>query len=91
MNGGMCLNQDAIKIEMLKQRYKPGTRVCLERMDGEPQMPAGLKGEVFLVDDIGQIHVQWENGSSLALNAQVDQFCKIGTPMKKREKGEPFR
>lgn len=54
-------------------------------------MPAGLKGEVFLVDDIGQIHVQWENGSSLALNAQVDQFCKIGTPMKKREKGEPFR
>lgn len=87
----MRLNQDAKKIEMLKLQYKPGTKLCLDRMDGEPQMPLGLKGEVFMVDDIGQIHVQWENGSSLALNIEVDRFHTLEKPEKKRKKGEPSR
>ena len=87
----MCLNIGQRKLEMLKQRYQPGTKLCLDHMDGEPQMPAGLKGEVCCVDDAGQIHVQWENGSTLALNTEVDQFHKQGTPEKKREKGEPSR
>lgn len=87
----MRLNQDAKKIEMLKLQYKPGTKLCLDRMDGEPQMPVGLKGEVFMVDDIGQIHVQWENGSSLALNIEVDRFHALEKPEKKRKKGEPSR
>lgn len=29
------------------------------------QMPAGLKGTVMFVDDIGTVHIDWENGSSL--------------------------
>ena len=87
----MRLKQDARKIEMLKQRYQPGTKVCLDHMDGEGQMPAGLKGTVLFVDDIGQIHVGWENGRSLALNTDVDRFHRIGAPKKKREKGEPSR
>lgn len=87
----MRLNHDARKIEMLKQRYKPGTRVCLDYMEGEPQMPAGLKGEVFHVDDAGQIHVKWENESSLALNTDVDQFHRTGAPQKMRGGGEPSR
>lgn len=37
-------------------------------------MQSGLIGKVEYVDDIGQIHVQWENGSSLALNADIDKF-----------------
>jgi len=36
-------------------------------MNGETQMPFGLEGEVTHVDDIGQIHVNWDNGSTLAL------------------------
>lgn len=46
-------------------------------MYGEQQMPKGLKGIVDMVDDIGQIHVNWENGSSLALNVEVDSFRKV--------------
>lgn len=87
----MCLNIDRKKLEMLRERYQPGTRLCLDHMEGEPQMPPGLKGEVLYVDDVGQIHVRWENGSSLALNTDVDQFHKTAVSEKKREKGEPSR
>ena len=36
-----------------------------------------MKGTVTHVDDAGQIHMRWENGSSLALNVEVDTFKKI--------------
>ena len=43
-------------------------------MYGESRIPSGTKGSVKFVDDIGQIHVKWDNGSTLALNADVDEF-----------------
>ena len=44
-----------------------------------------LKGKVCYVDDAGQIHVNWENGSSLAVLPEVDSFHKIGEPHKRKE------
>lgn len=64
-------------VEGIRASYPKGTEIELFEMQGEPQMPCGLKGMVQFVDDIGQIHVRWENGSSLALNIGVDQFRKI--------------
>ncbi|MEF9939140.1 MAG: DUF4314 domain-containing protein [Clostridium sp.] len=87
----MCLDYDEKKVEMLRKRYPKGTPVCLDSMDGESQMSAGLKGEVLFVDDAGQIHVGWENGSFLALVPQVDRFHTAAPPEKKHEKGEPSR
>lgn len=55
------------QIERLKERYPAGTVVRLGQMEGEHQMPSGMEGKVTGVDDIGQIHVEWENGSTLAL------------------------
>lgn len=66
------LNREAI--EDIKKRYPEGTRIKLHEMEGEEQMPYGLSGEVFFVDDIGQIHVKWENGSTLALHPIKDKF-----------------
>lgn len=48
-------------------------------------MPAGLKGTVYHVDDVGQIQLEWENGSTLALVPGVDRFHKTGGPEKKKE------
>lgn len=79
------------KLEMLRERYPAGTPVCLDQMEGENQMASGLKGKVIYVDDAGQLHVQWENGSGLALIPGVDKFHKISNPEKKKEKGEPSR
>ena len=45
-------------------------------------MPYGLKGTVKFVDDAGQIHMSWENGSSLALNIHKDTFEKVEAPEK---------
>lgn len=42
----------------------------------------GLKGTVKFVDDAGQIHMSWENGSSLALNIHEDTFEKVEAPEK---------
>lgn len=79
------MNYDVAKLEELRRRYPKGTRICLQEMSGEPQMPSGLKGEVCHVDDIGQIHTQWENGSGLPVVVGVDQFHKIEEPKKKKE------
>lgn len=58
----------------VKEKFSVGTVIVLDRMD-DPQAPIpGTKGKVVFVDDIGQIHVRWENGSSLALIPGVDEF-----------------
>lgn len=59
--------------------------VRLGHMDGEPDMPAGLRGKVAFVDDIGQIFVNWENGRSLALNTEADSFQVVSKPTRKRD------
>lgn len=60
----------------LRNTYPEGTKIKLIKMLGEPQMPSGLTGTVCMVDDAGQIHVNWDNGSSLALEPNADKFEK---------------
>ncbi len=62
------------EVERLRNIYKPGIKVRLIHMEGEPQMAEGLKGTIDYVDDAPQIHVNWGNGSSLALIPEVDKF-----------------
>ena len=52
-------------LENLKQTYKRGTRVKLNRMEDVQAPPVGTLGTVYGVDDIGSILVHWDNGSSL--------------------------
>lgn len=52
-------------IEKLRKEYPEGTRVVLIKMDDVQAVPAGTKGTVRGVDDIGSILVRWDNGSSL--------------------------
>ena len=51
-----------------------GSKIKLICMKNEPQMPSGLIGIVDFIDDAKQIHVLWENGSSLALIPEIDKF-----------------
>ena len=66
-----------MNVEKIKSEYPVGTKIELINMEGENRMFSGMKGEVTGVDDIGQIHMKWENGSSLALNMEVDKFKKV--------------
>lgn len=66
-----------MNVEKVREKYPVGTQIELDEMKGETQMPKGLRGIVTHVDDMSQIHMQWENGSSLALNLEEDSFKVI--------------
>ena len=54
--------------------YPEGCRVTLERMVDEPyaKLQPGDLGTVMNVDDAGQIHISWDQGSSVAVIYNVD-------------------
>lgn len=66
-------------IEQLRKMYPAGTKIQLISMRDEkyPVLP-GTVGEVTHIDDMGSIHMKWENGSSLALIPEVDSFKVVG-------------
>lgn len=64
-------------VQKLKERYVRGTRVKLDSMDDTQAPPKGTMGSIIYVDDIGTIHVAWDNGSSLGLVPDVDTFTVI--------------
>ena len=66
-------------LEQLRKRYPVGTKIQLISMRDEkyPILP-GTIGEVTHIDDLGSIHMKWQNGSSLALIPEVDSFKAVG-------------
>ena len=64
-------------LNRLKSDYPPGQKVRLICMDDSQAPPPGTTGTVRCVDDIGTIHVDWENGSSLGVVFPVDRIEKI--------------
>ena len=66
-------------IDELKLTYPSGTRVQVLSIGAdEPHpVPNGAFGFVSLVDDIGTIHVNWDNGSTLGLVYGVDLWETI--------------
>ena len=68
---------DPAILKRLKDEYPKGTKVeLIEMCDSYRYMPAGLKGKVIHVDDAGGIHIQWENGSTLAALHGIDRIRK---------------
>jgi hypothetical protein len=64
-------------VDEYKMLYPKGTRVELIHMDDEQAVPSGTKGTVEFVDDMGTIHMKWDNGRGLGLVPDVDIFKKI--------------
>ncbi|MBP1562308.1 MAG: DUF4314 domain-containing protein [Oscillospiraceae bacterium] len=74
------------QIEALKARYPAGTRVQLDRMGDDPRpIPAGTKGTVIAVDDMGTLHCKFDNGRSLGICPEVDSFHKISEQMETQD------
>lgn len=65
------------KLNALREKYKPGTRVELIQMDDPyTKMKPGDKGTVTGVDDIGSLLINWDCGSSLNILYGIDS-CRI--------------
>ena len=68
-------------IERLRQKYPAGTMIRLNHMeDPFAPVPPGTFGEVTMVDDGGNIHMRWQNGRSLSLIEEADDFTVIAKP-----------
>ena len=64
-------------IQFLKDLYPAGTRVKLVEMNDIQAPPIGTLGTVMCVDDIGTIHIKWDNGSTLGAAYPEDRVIKI--------------
>jgi hypothetical protein len=49
-------------------------RVRLIKMEDAYAPPPETMGTIQFIDGIGQIHVKWDNGSTLALQPENDQY-----------------
>lgn len=65
---------------IIKILYPPGTRIQLIKMNDPYGVPPGTYGSVDFIDDDGQIHINWDSGSKLALIYNVDTFSIVEYP-----------
>jgi len=75
-------------MDYLREQYPAGTRLELVSMEGERDMPPGLRGTVQFVDDAGQIHLKWDNAHGLALVPGTDSFRTLTPEEIAIEQGE---
>ena len=69
----------------IKERYPEGTSIVLDYMGEDPHpIEPGTRGTVRHVDDIGTVHVDFDNGRRLGLVPGEDSFHKL----KERDRGD---
>ena len=74
MNNRELTSREVVEIQ---SNYPLGTRILLNHMEDQWAVPPGTRGTVEYVDDAGQIHPKWDNGRTLAIVPQVDNFRKL--------------
>lgn len=63
------------RAEYLKKAYPSGTRIVLNSMGNDPRpVESGTRGTVAVVDDIGTVHCNFDNGRRLGLIEEKDNF-----------------
>ena len=69
---------DRKMVNFIREQYPPGTRIRLNSME-DPYAPIapGTEGEVDFVDDIGTIHMKWDNGRALGIVPGEDSFSVL--------------
>lgn len=61
-------------ISSVKTKYSPGMRIELILMNDQRPIEPGTRGTIISVDDMGTIHVQWDNGRTLGVVPGEDCF-----------------
>ena len=65
-------------VKRMKETYLPGTRIELDYMGDDPRPIApGTRGTVRIVDDIGTVHCDFDNGRHLGLVPGEDSFHRV--------------
>lgn len=70
--------RDRQMAKMYKERYPEGTRIEVEFMGDDPRpIASGTRGTVRVVDDMGTVHCDFDNGRCLGLISGEDRFRKL--------------
>lgn len=71
-----CLSKD--EVAMIRERFPIGSRVIITGYmdDPRPILP-GTKGTVRIVDDMGTVHCNFDNGRRLGLLPGIDSFARL--------------
>lgn len=74
MNGIACTDRHSDT----RKPIPPGTRIMLLGMENDPNpVESGTRGTVRVVDDIGTLHCDFDNGRSLGVVPGEDSFRKL--------------
>ena len=65
------------KVELLRQRYPEGTRICLDHMEDLCPVESGTNGPLHRAADINSGGGMWDNGRTLNLLPDEDKFHTI--------------
>lgn len=77
------------RAEYLKKAYPSGTRIVLNSMGNDPRpIESGTRGTVAVVDDIGTVHCDFDNGRKLGLIEGEDDFRALTEQELNEEDGE---
>ncbi|MEG0693928.1 MAG: DUF4314 domain-containing protein [Oscillospiraceae bacterium] len=70
------------QVNRTKGQYPIGTVIELTADMDDPYHPIkrGMRGEVIGIDDIGTLHMKWQNGSGLGVVVGEDSFKVISKP-----------
>ena len=63
--------------ETIRRKYPPGTRIVLDFMNDPDSPPVGTQGTVVSVDDLGTIHVNWDDGSAISVTLICDSCSAV--------------
>ena len=63
-------------IKSLRTEFPVGARVEILKMNDVQAPPMGTLGTVTGIDDLGTVHVLWDNGSSLGV-AYGEDKCRL--------------
>lgn len=63
-------------------KWPIGQIIEIIKMDDPQAPPPHTRGVIQHIDDIGQIHVDWENGSRLAVQPYNDVYRILDAPKK---------
>lgn len=65
------------QLDRIRKEYPVGTIIEIVSMDDPQSVPFGTLGEVTGCDDLGDLLVRWQTGSSLKVILDVDQIRKV--------------
>ena len=64
--------------ERMKRCYPPGTRIMLLSMGDDPRpVENNTRGTVRVVDDLGTLHCDFDDGRSLGIVPSEDSFRRL--------------